>query len=101
MKYYSFINCTPTTDEWIPGYVPVATKLVHKHGGAYLARTGNHQQLEGEADQVALRVLVEWPSKEAAENFMADPEYAPHFKGRSEGAVNTHFLVAGNDDLAG
>jgi uncharacterized protein (DUF1330 family) len=101
MKYYSFINCTPTTDAWIPDYVPVATKLVHKHGGKYLARTGNHEQLEGAEDPAALRVLVEWPSKEAAQHFMSDPEYAPHFKGRSEGAVNTHFLVAGNDDLTG
>ena len=48
-----------------------------------------------------MRILVEWPSKEALESFMQDPDYAPHLKARTEGATNQHFLIEGKDDLAG
>ena len=39
MTYYSVLEVTPTKDEWIPDYVPVASNLVAKYGGKYLART--------------------------------------------------------------
>ncbi len=76
------------------------TPLVAKHGGKYLARTASHETLEGEGQEAALRVIIEWPSKEVAQGFMNDPEYAPHFKARTEGATNHHTLVEGKDDLA-
>jgi len=101
MTYYSVLDVTPTTDSWIPEYVPMATKLVTKHGGKYLSRTGTHECLEGSSDTVGLRVIIEWPSKDAAQAFMNDAEYAPHFKARTEGSVSNHFLIAGNDDLTG
>ena len=100
MAYYSVLDVTPTSEEWIPGYVPVASNLLAKHGGKYLARTGSHEQIEGSGKPVGLRIIVEWPSKEAANNFMSDPEYAPHLKARSEGSVSNHFLIEGKDEFA-
>jgi uncharacterized protein (DUF1330 family) len=100
MTYYSVFDVTPTSDSWIPAYVQAATALVVKHGGTYLARTANHEQLEGSSDPVGLRVIIEWPSKEAAQSFMNDAEYAPHFKARSAGSISNHYLIAGNDDLS-
>jgi uncharacterized protein (DUF1330 family) len=100
MIYYSVLDVTPTSDSWIPAYVSSASKLVAKHGGKYLARTGAHERVEGSSDPVGLRVIVEWPSKDAANAFMNDPEYAPHLKARTDGSVSNHFLIAGNDDLA-
>ena len=44
--------------------------------------------------------MIEWPSKEAAQNFMADPEYAPHLQARTAGSNSVHFLIEGKDDLA-
>jgi hypothetical protein len=32
---------------------------------------------------------------------MNDPDYASHFKDRTEGSVSNHYLIAGSDDLAG
>ena len=100
MTYYSVLDVTPTNEEWIPDYVPVANRLLAKHGGKYLARTGSHEQMEGEEKQVALRIIVEWPTKEAAYNFINDPEYVPQLKGRTEGSVSNHFLIEGKDEFA-
>ncbi|MEL6206264.1 MAG: DUF1330 domain-containing protein [Pseudomonadota bacterium] len=100
MAYYSILAVTPTSEEWIPGYLPAANALVAKHRGTYLARTANHVRLEGEGEDAALRIVIEWPSKEAAEAFMADPEYQPHLTARTNGSTSHHFLIEGKDDLA-
>ncbi|MDB6176329.1 DUF1330 domain-containing protein [Paracoccus sp. Z330] len=100
MTYYSVLAVTPTDEGWIPDYVPVANELVAKHGGRYLARTTSHQQIEGADSPAALRIILEWPSKEAAEAFVADPEYAPHLRARTRGSDSVHFLIEGKDVLA-
>ena len=48
MAYYSVLDVTPTSDGWIPDYLPTANKLVANHGGKYLARTASHEQVEGD-----------------------------------------------------
>ena len=100
MAYYSVLAVTPSTDAWIPDYLPTANKLVAKHGGKYLARTADHEQVEGPVAPAALRIILEWPSKEAAVNFMNDPEYKPHLEARTAGSESFHFLIDGKDDLA-
>lgn len=100
MAYYSVLAVTPSTDAWIPDYLPTANRLVAKHGGRYLARTAEHAQVEGAEAPAALRILLEWPSREAAINFMTDPDYLPHLEARTAGSESVHFLLAGQDDLA-
>ncbi|MEM7057695.1 MAG: DUF1330 domain-containing protein [Pseudomonadota bacterium] len=99
MTYYSVLAVTPSNEDWIPAYLPAANALVAKHGGRYLARTANHERMEGEGD-AALRIILEWPSKEAAVAFMNDPDYAEHLKARTEGSESHHYLIEGKDDLA-
>lgn len=100
MAYYSVLAVTPTSEDWIPDYIGPANKLVTQYGGKYLARTSSHEQLEGEHNDAALRIVIEWPSKEAAIGFMNDPGYVPHLKARTEGSESFHFLIEGKDDLA-
>ncbi len=100
MSYYSVLAVTPTSEDWIPAYIGPANALVAKHGGKYLARTATHEQVEGEKRDAALRIIIQWPSKEAAMAFMNDPEYVPHLKARTAGSVSFHFLVEAKDDLA-
>ena len=100
MSYYSVLAVTPTADDWIPDYLAPANKLVAQYGGKYLARTASHQQLEDEQEEAALRIVIEWPSKEAALGFMNDPEYVPHLQARTAGSISFHFLIEGKDDLA-
>ena len=62
MTYYSVLAVTPTNQDWIPDYIGPANKLVAKHGGKYLARTATHEQIEGDTNDAALRIIIEWPS---------------------------------------
>lgn len=100
MTYYSVLEVTPTNDEWVEDYIGPANKLVAQHGGKYLARTGSHERLEGTGEDAALRIIIEWPSKEAAVAFMNDPDYKPHLKARTAGSISHHFLIEAKDDLA-
>ncbi|MEM9806572.1 MAG: DUF1330 domain-containing protein [Cyanobacteria bacterium P01_D01_bin.56] len=99
MVYYSVLAVTPTTEDWIPDYLPTANALVAKHGGKYLARTASHERLEGKGEDAALRIILEWSSKEAAVAFMSDPDYVPHLQARTAGSNSHHFLIEGKDDL--
>lgn len=99
MSYFSILAVTPSNDDWIPAYIGPANALVAKHGGKYLARTANHEQIEGEAQDAALRIVIEWPSRAAALAFMQDPEYVPHLQARTAGSASFHFLVEAKDDL--
>lgn len=100
MAYYSVLAVTPTTEDWIPDYIGPANKLVAQYGGKYLARTATHEQVEGAQNDAALRIIIEWPSKEAALNFMNDAEYKPHLAARTAGSNSEHFLIDAKDDLA-
>lgn len=98
--YYSVLDVTPNSDAWIPDYLPVANKLVAKHGGKYLSRTASHEQVEGDTGAVGLRVIIEWPSKAAALAFMNDEEYAPHLEARTAGSASNHYLIEAKDEFA-
>ncbi len=100
VAYYSVLDVTPTTDSWIPDYLPTANRLVAKHGGKYLARTASHEQVEGAEQSAGLRIILEWPTKAAALAFMNDPDYATHLQARTQGSVSHHYLIEGRDDLA-
>ena len=99
MAYYSVLAVTPTSEDWIPDYIGPANALVGKHGGKYLARTASHERLEGEGEAAALRIIIEWPSKEAAKAFISDPGYRPHLEARTAGSDSHHLLIEGKDDL--
>lgn len=100
MAYYASVSVAPTSEDWIPGYLAEVTPLVAKHGGKYLARTASHERLEGAGDSPGLQVLIEWPSKDAAEAFYNDPAYQPHLQSRLAGSESNFFLIEGKDDFA-
>lgn len=100
MSYYSVLDVTPTNEDWIADYLEPANRLVSRHGGRYLARTTQHEQLEGEQHKAALRILIEWPNREAATAFMSDPGYLPQLAARTAGSVSHHYLIEGKDELA-
>jgi len=97
MKYYAVVRVKLIDDSWVEEYVPAVTALVHKHGGKYLARTMTMERVEGDVELPSLFVVLEWPSKEAAQAFYSDPEYQPYLQSRLAGAENDFVLVAGED----
>ncbi|WP_370195467.1 MULTISPECIES: DUF1330 domain-containing protein [Aurantimonas] len=100
MTAYSVLEVTPTNADWVEDYLPTANKVIARHGGRYLARTQSHEQIEGEPYDVALRIIIEWPSVAAAKAFQSDPEYTPHLQQRLANSRSVHAVVEGRDDLA-
>jgi uncharacterized protein (DUF1330 family) len=71
--------------------------MVERRGGRYLARTKDVKRLEGQRKLLPLFIIIEWPSKEVAEEFYNSPEYKPYKHNRITGVKNEFLLVAGED----
>jgi uncharacterized protein (DUF1330 family) len=97
MKYYAVAEMDITDPAWIKDYVANVTGMVERRGGRYLSRTATIEKVEGERPAPQVIVLIEWPSKEAADEFYASEEYRPYREARGAGARNEFLLVAGED----
>ena len=71
--------------------------MVEQAGGRYLARTSKIERMEGERKTPQIFLIIEWPSKDAAEAFYESAEYRPYRESRIKGARNEFVLVAGED----
>ena len=100
MTAYLIADVKVTDDAWIPEYAEKVHDIVHKHGGKYLSRSGNITNIEGEPLDTTLIALLEFPSVEAAQAFINDPDYAPFAKARQDGTVSK-FNIIDDTDLAG
>ena len=97
-KYYSFVASSITDANWVPEYMAAVPSLVAKHGGRYLAHSATMARMEGDGPMPSGVSILEWPSKEAAEAFFADPDYAPHLQARLAGSTGVNYLVPAADD---
>ena len=77
MSVFVIADIKVTDGSWVPGYAAMVHDIVHRHGGRYLARSGNIETLEGPPPEADLIALIEFPSKDAAKAFATDPVYAP------------------------
>ncbi len=100
MSVYLIADIKVTNDGWVPEYAANVHKLVEKHGGKYLSRSGNIDTLEGEDHDSTLIAILEFPTRAALDNFATDPEYAPFGQARQSGSVST-FRVIDDTDIAG
>lgn len=97
MKYYAIAEIDIVDQGWVADYVKNVTPMLERYGGRYLARTSKIDKLEGDRKPPQLVVLVEFPSKEAAERFYQSEEYRPYLQARKAGGKNEFILVAGED----
>ena len=100
MTVYLIADVTVTDDCWIPDYAANVHGIVHKHGDRYLSRSGNITTVEGESLNSTLVALLQFPSMEAVEAFVCDPEYEPYAKARQDGTVSRLHAID-DTDLAG
>ncbi|MDP9136897.1 MAG: DUF1330 domain-containing protein [Pseudomonadota bacterium] len=100
MSVYLIADIKVTNDKWVPGYAAMAHNVVHRYGGKYLSRSGNVKTLEGKPLETSLIAIMEFPSAQAVEAFMADPEYAPYAAARRAGS-ESRFQMIDDTDLAG
>lgn len=100
MSVFLLADVQVTDDSWIPNYAANVHIIVHKHGGKYLSRSGNIETIEGAENVSSLVALLEFPSKEALENFVNDPDYAPYAQARQAGSVSSLRMID-DTDVAG
>jgi len=100
MSVFLIADIKVTDDRWVPEYATEVHKLVEKHGGKYLSRSGRITTLEGSDKDSTLIALLQFPTKEALESFAQDPEYAPFGAARRAGSIS-NFHMIDDSDLAG
>ena len=100
MPVYVIADIKVTDDKWLPQYAASVHEIVHKHGGKYLARSGNVKTLEGQPLATTMIALLEFPSADAVEAFATDPQYAP-FAAARRGGSDSRFQLIDDTDLAG
>lgn len=100
MTVFLIADIKVTDDSWVPNYATNVHKLVEKHGGKYLSRSGNIETLEGADKDSTLIAILEFPTRKALDGFAYDPEYAPYGKSRQAGSIS-NFHVIDDTDIAG
>ena len=100
MSVFLIADIKVTDGGWVPDYATSVHKLVEKHGGRYLSRSGNIETLEGTDKDSTLIAIVEFPSRAALDGFARDPEYAPFGQARQAGSIS-NFHVIDDTDIAG
>ena len=100
MAAYLIADVKVTDESWVPDYAAKVHEIVAKHGGKYLARSGNINTIEGEGLDTTLIALLQFPSMDALNAFVADPDYAPYGEARQNGSVS-RFHVIDDTDVAG
>ena len=100
MSVFLIAEVTVTDDSWIPDYAANVHDIVARHGGKYLARSGNITTIEGPESKATLIALLQFPSRESVDSFVSDPDYAPHGAARQRGSESV-FHVIDDTDIAG
>lgn len=80
---------------WVEGYIPAVETLVEFHGGKYLVRSPKMDVIESNGDSPNVVVVIEFPTKEAAQAFYTSAEYQPWLESRKAGADCELILLDG------
>jgi uncharacterized protein (DUF1330 family) len=100
MAHYLIAQVKVNDDSWIPDYAANVHEIVHRHGGKYLSRSGNIKTLEGDESTADLVAVIEFPTEDAMDAFIADPDYVPYAKARQDG-TDSQLIGIDASDAAG
>jgi len=81
----------------VPAYAAAVHDLAARHGGRYLARSGNIATIEGPGLITTLIALIQFPDRASLDAFVADPDYAHYAKARWDGSVSRLLVIDGTD----
>ena len=76
-------------------YKSQVTPIIEKFGGEYLVRGGAHEVLENDLWSPTRMVMVRFPDKKSALDFIHSDEYAPVKKMRRDNSYGTVLIVEG------
>jgi uncharacterized protein (DUF1330 family) len=78
MTAYLLVTVKVHDPVWVEDYVANVPTIIRKHGGEYFTVSERVKRYEGTAPDPDQIVLFTFPSIEAIDAFIADPEYAPY-----------------------
>lgn len=95
MASYLIFEIDITDPSWAPEYGEKVKPLVVKHGGKVIIRSNEAVRIEGSREIPTVVVVLEFPTREAAEAWYNDPEYKPLIGLRNTGSSAEGLLVDG------
>jgi uncharacterized protein (DUF1330 family) len=94
MAAYALIDLEVTDMEAMGPYMTAVSDTVTSHGGKYLVRGGATEVVEGEPGY-PLKVVLEFPSMQAAKQWYGSAEYQAILPGRLASAKGNFVWVEG------
>ena len=94
MKCYLILDLTIKDLKEFMRYVKKIPEFLDKHGGRYIIEGVEPKLLEGDWLPERL-VILEFPSRQAAESFNSDPEIQPWFDIRRNSTVSKLIIADG------
>ncbi len=91
MSAYVIVRVEVTNPEQYEQYKLLTPEAVAASGGTFIVRGGQHETLEGDADDRRV-VVVEFPDYESAKAFYDSPKYRKAREVRA-GAADMHMTV--------
>jgi uncharacterized protein (DUF1330 family) len=93
--YLVFEIVVEDEETWQNKYAPMARPLLAAAGGKFIIRSGKRRNLEGEWDENALCMVMEFPDYATAEKFYDSAEYQEVAKMRFAIATSRGLLIEG------
>ena len=84
MVVYALIELEITNMDGMGPYLAAVSDTITSHGGKYLVRAGNTEVVEGGLGQYPVKVVLEFPSMDAAKGWYNSPEYQAILHHRTE-----------------
>ena len=91
MTAYLVVSIKVHDPSWVEAYSTSVPALVHKHGGDYVAVSEAIRRVEGTGPDPDGIVLFTFPTMDAVDAFLSDPEYAPLKAARLAGSSSEMF----------
>jgi uncharacterized protein (DUF1330 family) len=99
LKAYLILDLTIHNLTRFSPYIAAIPAHIARHGGRYIVQGAEAETIEGDWSPQRM-VVLEFPSREAAKAFLADPECQKLFKIRHATTTSRLVLVDGSDPLA-
>lgn len=94
MPAYLFVAVAAHDLSWTSGYQQNVPAIMHRHGGEFVAASDVVKRYEGGGDDPNRAVLMKFPTMQAIEAFVTDPEYAPYRAARLAASTSDAFAFA-------
>lgn len=94
MTAYLFVTIKAHDLAWVDAYQANVPALMQRHGGAFLALSDHVGRIEGVGLDPDRAALMTFPSMDAVDAFVTDPDYAPYRASRLAASTGDAFAFA-------